>query len=200
MRAKPTSGIVGCSNPIENSSSARPYEASQPIPQLCCQYGNVSVAATVGVRRGRARCQEPGLRSSCARVPRPGRGQRCRGDGAAPSVIDVAGRQHRALAECLGLRHAPVLISDPNATTLSRSWPGSTRGPSAHGLDPWAPTDFGRRLPATMDTRHKAGHGRLRVVRVRYLIGSDDQISASQRPTSLKVPPHGLRAESPSVC
>jgi hypothetical protein len=39
----------------------------------------------------------------------------------------------------------------PNAQTQtqatpSRSWPGSTRGPSAHGLDPWASTDHGRRL------------------------------------------------------
>jgi len=43
MRAKPTNGIGGCSNPIENRSSARPYEASQSVPQMCCEYGNVAL-------------------------------------------------------------------------------------------------------------------------------------------------------------
>ena len=43
MRAKSTNGIGGCSNPIENRSSAPPYEASQYMPQMCCEYGNVAL-------------------------------------------------------------------------------------------------------------------------------------------------------------
>jgi hypothetical protein len=100
MRAKPTNGIGGCSNPIENSSSPMMRRKMRPdcvtnMATLRCRYGRRSAMM--------CQCQEPGLRCCCcfkesssnpaiaqpgsrhrnrnagARVPRPGRGQRCRG-------------------------------------------------------------------------------------------------------------------------
>jgi hypothetical protein len=46
------------------------------------------------------------------------------------------------------------------ADSLIRSWPGSTRGPSAHGLDPWAPTRPAR-VGGGVGARIKSGHERL---------------------------------------
>jgi len=57
MPAKPTNGIGGCSNPIENRFSARPYEASQPYRK--CVANMVTLRFYCGRRSAMiCQCQE----------------------------------------------------------------------------------------------------------------------------------------------
>src|ERR1700730_18219830 len=188
-----------------------PDDAPQHMPRLCCEYGNVALPLRPALgddvpvpgtglalqlllqrqqlERGEGRNQ--GRRIAIEmRVPAllgPVADKGVGGDGAASSVIDVAGRQHRALEECLGLQHPLVLKPKRKLHFLVR---GRARpvGLQPTDLIRGHPRTAAGVLPASMDTRHKAGHGRLRVVRVHYLIESDHQISASRRPTSPKVP------------
>jgi hypothetical protein len=71
------------------------------------------------------------------------------------------------------------MIAIPNAQTQtqatpSRSWPGSTRGPSAHGLDPWASIAHGRRLcQLPWIPGPRPGMDEVGLLRVRYLIEAE---------------------------
>src|SRR6516165_3701910 len=68
----------------------------------------------------------------------------------------VAGRSDKAAS-----RSCRSNVQTRTDDSLIRSWPGLSRGPSAHGLDPWASTSRGTRPAGSVDARLKAGHERL---------------------------------------
>ncbi len=92
------------------------------------------------------------------------------------------------------------------------SWPGLSRGPPAHGLDPWASTSFGAGNEG-VDTRHKAGQDdllssptsekRRKIVQhfprtaLRYAGRTSEGCAAVERPTH-RGPSPGLSACLPS--
>jgi hypothetical protein len=80
---------------------------------------------------------------------------------------------------------------DPNKSYTLSSWPGSTRGPSAHRLDPWGSTDPGRRPAASVDTRPRPGMDDERVLLVRYLNASKPKIRVRRRRSNFTLAPNG---------
>jgi hypothetical protein len=64
MRAKPTNGIGGCSNPIENRSSPMMRRKMRPD----CVTNMATLRFFYCARRSAimCQCQEPGLRCSCS--------------------------------------------------------------------------------------------------------------------------------------